>query len=201
MPSDLLEVMQEVYQRGQPYVAKAYRLPYANNEQAGLRYFDIALEPVREGGEEVTGLLLFAVDVTGQEEARQRTHELAIETRRLDTRLRVLTETVPQITFTVDAKGNYEYVSPQWYYFTGQPPTADLNAMWPLLIHPDDRLRVLYQTDAARNAGIGWSYEYRLRRHDGQYRWVLSRALPELHAPIRPFSGTAPLPKFMTSVN
>jgi PAS domain-containing protein len=68
----------------------------------------------------------------------------------------------------------------------GQPPTADLNAIWPLLIHPDDRLRVLYQSEAARTAGTGWSYEYRLRRHDGQYRWLLSRALPELHAPAKP---------------
>jgi PAS domain S-box-containing protein len=55
--------------------------------------------------------------------------------------------------------------------------------MWPLLVHPEDRLRVLYQSEAARKAGIGWSYEYRLRRHDGQYRWMLSRAVPELHAP------------------
>ncbi|UOG74658.1 PAS domain-containing sensor histidine kinase [Hymenobacter tibetensis] len=188
LPDDLLNVMQEVYQRGRPYVAKAYRLPFpgTESEPPRMRYYDIALEPVREGGGPVSGLLLFAVDVTEQEEVRQRTHELAIETRRLDTRLRVLTETVPQITFSVDSSGNYEYVSPQWYYFTGQPPTADLNAMWPLLIHPDDRLRVLYQTDAARTAGNGWSYEYRLRRHDGQYRWVLSRALPEFQAPDKP---------------
>lgn len=186
IPADLLDVMQQVYQRGQPYIAKAYCLPLAaddNGTPAPQRYYDVALEPVREGGGPVTGLLLFAMDVTGQEEARQRTHELAIETRRLDTRLRVLTETVPQITFTVDAAGTYEYVSPQWYYFTGQPTTADLNIIWPLLIHPDDRLRVLYQTEAARSAGVGWNYEYRLRRHDGQYRWMLSRALPELHAP------------------
>ncbi|MBO0356825.1 PAS domain-containing sensor histidine kinase [Hymenobacter sp. BT186] len=188
IPADLLEVMQQVYQRGQPYVAKAYCLPIttAPDTPATQRYYDVALEPVREGGGPVSGLLLFAMDVTGQEEARQRTHELAIETRRLDTRLRVLTETVPQITFTVDAEGTYEYVSPQWYYFTGQPPMTDLNAIWPLLIHPDDRLRVLYQTEAARSAGVGWSYEYRLRRHDGQYRWMLSRALPELHAPDKP---------------
>jgi len=185
IPPDLLEVMQEVYRRGQPYIAKAYHMPLvaANEAPSQARYYDIALEPVREGGGPVSGLLLFAMDVTAQEEARQRTHELSIETRRLDTRLRVLTETVPQITFTVDAAGKYEYVSPQWHYYTGQPPTADLNAIWPLLIHPDDRLRVLYQSEAARAAGTGWNYEYRLRRHDGQYRWMLSRALPELHAP------------------
>jgi PAS domain S-box-containing protein len=181
LPADLREVMQQVYRSGRPYVVKAYRLLAAAG--GDLRYFDVALEPVRDDDGAVHGLLLFAVEVTAQEEARQRAHELAIETRRLDTRLRVLTETVPQITFTEDAVGHIEYVSPQWYYFTGQPPTADLNTIWPLLIHPDDRLRVLYQAETARAAGKGWSYEYRLRRHDGQYRWLLSRALPELHAP------------------
>ncbi|HEX8350392.1 MAG TPA: PAS domain-containing sensor histidine kinase [Hymenobacter sp.] len=189
LPADLLDVMQRVYQSGRPYVAKGYCLPLADPDggPSTPRYFDLALEPLLgEEGEE-RGLLVFAVDVTAQEEARQRAHELALETRRLDARLRVLTETAPQITFTINAAGGFEYVSPQWYFFTGQPPTADLNAIWPLLIHPDDRLRVLYQSEAARNAGTGWSYEYRLRRHDGQYRWLLSRALPELHtAPDKP---------------
>ncbi|ALW86877.1 hypothetical protein AUC43_18415 [Hymenobacter sedentarius] len=187
VPPDLVEVMQQVYRSGRPFVARAYGLP-SSTADAGtvLRYYDLTLEPVSEDDQTASGLLLFAVDVTEQEQARQRAHELAIETRRLDTRLRVLTETVPQITFTVDAAGHFEYVSPQWYYFTGQPVTADLNAIWPLLIHPDDRLRVLYQSETARTAGTGWSYEYRLRRHDGQYRWVLSRGLPELHAPGQP---------------
>lgn len=188
LATDLLEVMQQVFSSGRPYVAKAYPLAHTDAESgvSTPRYFDLALEPLHDEDENPQGLLLFAVDVTGQEEARQRAHELSLETRRLDARLRVLTETAPQITFTVDTAGQYEYVSPQWYYFTGQPPTADLNAIWPLLIHPDDRLRVLYQADAARAAGVGWSFEYRLRRHDGQYRWVLSRALPELHAPDKP---------------
>ncbi|OON70533.1 PAS domain-containing sensor histidine kinase [Hymenobacter sp. CRA2] len=181
-PADLLDVMQQVYRTGKAYVAKACQL---QTGAAGPIYCDVALEPVLDDNR-ISGLLLFAVDVTVQEQARQRTHELAIETRRLDARLRVLTETAPQITFTVDGAGRYEYVSPQWYLFTGQPPTCDLNAIWPLLIHPDDRLRVLYQSEAARKAGVGWSYEYRLRRYDGHYRWMLSRALPELHAPGQP---------------
>jgi PAS domain S-box-containing protein len=186
LAADLLDVMQRVYASGRPFVAKAYCLALPGPSSPD-RYYDLTLEPFRETDNAITGLLLFAVDVTAQEEARQQAHKLAVETRRLDTRLRVLTETVPQITFTLDAKGHYEYVSPQWYYFTGQPPTAAVDAIWPLLIHPDDRLRVLYQSEAARAAGTGWSYEYRLRRHDGQYRWLLSRALPEqLHAPGEP---------------
>ncbi|KUG07750.1 PAS domain-containing sensor histidine kinase [Solirubrum puertoriconensis] len=186
---ELVEVMQQVYQAGTQFVAKAYGLKHALSEAAEdevPRYFDIALEPLKDEHDAVQGLLVFVLDVTQQALAQQRAHELARETRRLDARLRVLTETAPQIIFTVDAEGRFEYVSPQWYYFTGQPTTADLNLIWPLLIHPDDRLRVMYQSESARKAGVGWSYEYRLRRHDGQYRWMLSRALPELHVPDKP---------------
>ncbi|WP_162303481.1 PAS domain-containing sensor histidine kinase [Hymenobacter sediminis] len=190
LTTDLLEVMKQVYEAGRPFVAKAYPLllPISEEEEKIRHYFDLTLEPLQDDDDQPLGLLVFAVDVTAQEEARQRAHELSLETRRLDARLRVLTETAPQITFSLNADGRFEYVSPQWYYFTGQPPTADLNAIWPLLIHPDDRLRVLYQSDTARTMGVGWNYEYRLRRHDGQYRWMLSRALPELHAPDKPVS-------------
>ncbi|MET4107645.1 PAS domain-containing sensor histidine kinase [Hymenobacter sp. UYP22] len=72
-------------------------------------------------------------------------------------------------------------MSPQWHTFTGQPTTCDITAVWPLLLHPDDRLRVLHQMDVARAAGAGWSYECRLRRYDGQFRWMLNRAVPESH--------------------
>ena len=132
VPPDLVTVMQQVYQSGHPFVAKAYGLPSATapGAVAGLRYYDLTLEPVLEHDGGVSALLLFAVDVTAQEQARRHAHELAIETRRLDARLRVLTETVPLITFTVDAAGRPAYVSPQWYYFTGQPPTAGSPEGW-----------------------------------------------------------------------
>ena len=185
LPESLPGVLAQVYASGQPYTAKACTcspLPGSTS----CRYFDLAAEPYRDEAGQIMGLLLLALDVSEQETTRQRAHELALTTRHLDARLRVLTETAPLITFTLDAAGRCTYASPQWYRFTGQPPTADLTAIWPLLVHPDDRLRVLYQTDAARQAGAGWNHEYRLRRFDGQYRWVLSRALPEVHPPDPP---------------
>jgi PAS domain S-box-containing protein len=183
---DLLTVMHEVYASGRTFVAKAYRLllPAADGT-VPVRYFDVTLRALPDAQELVRGLLVFAVDVTLQEEARQRATELAVETRRQDARLRVLTETVPQITYTLGLEGTVQYVSPQWYHFTGQPPNADVAQMWPVLIHPDDRLRVQAQQEAARASGSGWNYEYRLRRYDGQYRWMLSRAVPELELPGR----------------
>jgi PAS domain S-box-containing protein len=186
LPTALLDVLPQVFATGEPYVAKACLCTPQPAEKADCRYFDLALEPYHDEQGTLAGLLLLAIDVSEQEATRQQAHDLSLVTRHLDARLRVLTETAPLITYTLDAQGRYTYASPQWYRFTGQPPTADLTAIWPLLIHPDDRLRVLYEAETARRTGTGWNYEYRLRRFDGQYRWVLSRALPEVHLPDPP---------------
>jgi PAS domain S-box-containing protein len=186
LPTALLDVLPQVFATGEPYVAKACLCTPQPAEKEDCRYFDLALEPYRDEHGQLAGLLLLAIDVSEQEATRQQAHDLSLVTRHLDARLRVLTETAPLITYTLDAQGRYTYASPQWYRFTGQPPTADLTAIWPLLIHPDDRLRVLYEAETARRTGTGWNYEYRLRRFDGQYRWVLSRALPEVHLPDPP---------------
>jgi len=185
LPQSLALILPQVYANGMPYVAKACVCAPQPGEQA-TQCFDFALDPYHDEHGNLSGLLLLAVDVSEQEHARQQAHELATKTRQLDARLRVLTETAPLITYTMDAQGRYTYASPQWYRFTGQNPVADLAAVWPLLIHPDDRLRVLYEAENARRLGTGWNYEYRLRRFDGEYRWMLSRALPEVHPPDSP---------------
>ena len=185
LPASLLEVLPQVYAAGRPYLAKACACAPLPGS-ATSRCFDLSLEPYQDEDGQPAGLLLLAVDVSEQEAARQQAHNLAIKTRQLDARLRVLTDTAPLITYTLDEQGRCVYASPQWYRFTGQPLAADLTAIWPLLIHPDDRLRVLYASEEARRTGTGWSYEYRLRRYDGQFRWMLSRALPEVHAPDPP---------------
>ncbi|RZK46663.1 MAG: PAS domain S-box protein [Hymenobacter sp.] len=185
LPASLLEVLPQVYTTGQPYLAKACACAPVSGSNAE-HCFDLSLQPYPAEADHPGGLLLLAVDVSEPEATRRRAHELALQTRHLDARLRVLTETAPLITFTLNHEGRITYASPQWYRFTGQPPTADLTAIWPLLVHPDDRLRVLYEAQNARQTGTGWSFEYRLRRYDGHFRWVLSRALPEVHPPDSP---------------
>lgn len=179
LPSVLLDVLPRIFSAGEHYLAKALAC-------GSQHCYDLSVQPYHDEQGQIAGLLLLAVDVSEQEASRQRAHELLLATRHLDARLRVLTETAPLITYTTDATGKVIYVSPQWYRFTGQPPTADLTAIWPLLIHPEDRLRVLYEAEAGRRAGAGWNFEYRLRRYDGMYRWMLSRSLPEVHPPDAP---------------
>lgn len=188
LPAALLELLPQVYASQVPYVAKAcVCLPQPGAApDAPPHCFDFSLDPYYREDGELGGVLMLAVDVSEQQQTRQQAHELLLKTRQLDARLRVLTETAPLISYTLDAQGHYTYASPQWYRFTGQPPTVDVAAVWPLLIHPEDRLRVHYEVEQARRQGTGWNYEYRLRRYDGQYRWMLSRALPEVHPPEPP---------------
>ncbi|RZK45663.1 MAG: PAS domain-containing protein, partial [Hymenobacter sp.] len=186
LPDSLVAVAQQVFAAGEPYVAKACVFEAAVGTERVTHCFDFSLDLYHDDQGQVSGLLLLAVDVSAQEAARQQAHELTLTTRHLDARLRVLTDTAPLITFTLDVDGRCTYASPQWFRFTGQPATADVTAIWPLLVHPDDRLRVLYEAEAARRAGTGWNFEYRLRRYDGQYRWMLSRTLPEVHPPEPP---------------
>jgi PAS domain S-box-containing protein len=187
LPQALLELLPQVMASQAAHVAKACVCAPAKGAPAGASgYFDFAIDPYYDEQGSLSGLLLLAIDVSEQEHTRQRAHELSVKTRQLDARLRVLTETAPLITYTLDAQGNYTYASPQWYRFTGQPPAVDIAAVWPLLIHPDDRLRVLFEVENARRLGVAWNYEYRLRRYDGEYRWMLSRAQPEVHPPEPP---------------
>lgn len=179
LPTFVLDMLPRIFTAGAAYTVKACAC-------GGAQYYDLSVQPYQDAEGALAGLLVLAVDVSEQEMSRQRAHELALATRHLDARLRLLTETAPLITYSTDENGTVTYVSPQWYRFTGQPPTADLTAIWPLLIHPDDRLRILYEAETGRRAGTGWNFTYRLRRYDGVYRWMLSRALPEVHPPDAP---------------
>jgi PAS domain S-box-containing protein len=172
-------LLDEVYRTGRTHIS--HEAPFDLRTEAGERrhYLDVTYQPLRSGDGHVSGLLTFAVDVTTQVLARQQTEVLQAALRQQDARLRAMTETLPQTTFIAGPQGALEYISPQWFAYTGQAPDLDVNEVWTSYIHPDDLPRV--QEQLARNQAqeIPWRYEFRLRRRDGQYRWHLSRGVPE----------------------
>jgi signal transduction histidine kinase len=50
--------------------------------------------------------------------------------------------------------------------------------MWQKALHPDDEQRIHDETNRTAATGDPYNVEYRLRRHDGQYRWHVARAVP-----------------------
>lgn len=91
---------------------------------------------------------------------------------------RLLNEAIPQIIWTADADGIVDYWNRQWFDYTGTTSGNATGTSAGSIVH-DDELEMTRQSWAgAQTSGEPFSIEYRLRRHDGIYRWHLGRALP-----------------------
>lgn len=110
------------------------------------------------------------------EVARREAVEVA--RRASEERFRLLTESVPQLVWTCRADGWCDYLSRQWVEYTGVPEADHLGAAWVAVVHPDDRDRLAARWAEAVATGGDFDVEFRVRRHDGAYRWFKTRARP-----------------------
>jgi PAS domain S-box-containing protein len=99
--------------------------------------------------------------------------------RQSEERYRALVMATFQIVWRTDSNGEGT-VNPSWHAFTGQNQFQARGSGWLEAIHPDDRERcqVLW-TEAFRTQTILES-EYRVRRHDGEFRDMYARGVPVL---------------------
>jgi PAS domain S-box-containing protein len=95
-----------------------------------------------------------------------------------EARVRALAETAPSIIWTAAPDGTITFHNRQWLEYTGIPSEAN-ERRWPFLVlHPDDRDRCVAAWHQALDTGKPYEIEVRNRRHDGEYRWFLTRATP-----------------------
>jgi PAS domain S-box-containing protein len=92
---------------------------------------------------------------------------------------------MPQLIWVTRADGYHYYYNKQWYDYTGLTYEETEGDGWNYVFHPDDRERAWNQWRHSLATGEPYEIEYRCRRYDGAYRWVLGRALP-----LRDESGT-----------
>lgn len=72
----------------------------------------------------------------------------------------------------------YDFVNKPWLDFTGRSLEQELGNGWTEGIHPEDRERWRAVYTECFDARRDFSIDYRLRRHDGEYRWVLDNGRP-----------------------
>ncbi|WP_035562532.1 PAS domain-containing protein [Hymenobacter sp. IS2118] len=182
-----IKLLDSVYQSGKNFEGRAMPMDVRDGDGQTLRrvYLDFSYVPLRDGQGRITGILTFGVDVTQQVLARQETEVLQGQVRAADTQLRRQAEVLPIITFSTDATGATTYMSPQWYAFTGQKPGGpweEVDAEWADRLHPDDRESAKFEIQQSINFARLGRVEVRLRGANGQYRWFLTEAVPELNA-------------------
>ena len=87
-----------------------------------------------------------------------------------------LAEAVPEVVWVAMANGELDYFNPRWTEYTGL--SGDESGQWQSLIHPDDLASTLAAWKHALDDSQSVQFEHRIRRHDGEYRWFLTRAVP-----------------------
>jgi PAS domain S-box-containing protein len=99
--------------------------------------------------------------------------------RQSEERFRSLVVATSQIVWTTDADGEVEDI-PSWRVFTGQSAADVRGAGWTAALHPDDAPKALAAWREAVARRSSYDTEYRIRRHDGSYRYFAVRGVPVL---------------------
>jgi PAS domain S-box-containing protein len=82
------------------------------------------------------------------------------------------------ISSTTDPSGRCTYLDKGWRGFTGQDPAEALGYGWLDVLHPDDRSKTTKRLRSVLDAREPFRLEFRVRRVDGAYRWVLAVGAP-----------------------
>jgi PAS domain S-box-containing protein len=119
---------------------------------------------------------------------RARAKHAETQLRESEERFRLLANTAPVMIWTAGIDRKCSYVNKTWLDFTGRPLEAELGDEWAGGLHPDDSSRSLQTYTEAFNRRESFELQYRLRRHDGEYRWVLDKGVPRFN-PDGAFAG------------
>jgi diguanylate cyclase (GGDEF)-like protein/PAS domain S-box-containing protein len=97
--------------------------------------------------------------------------------RESDESFRLLAESMPQIAWVCEPDGSCTYMNRRWVDDTGLPIEHSYGHGWLDVIHPEDHQGCLASWQRSLDTGIPYEDEFRVRRANGSYRWMLSRGL------------------------
>ena len=97
-----------------------------------------------------------------------------------DREFRDLTDSAPMLVWMADVDRRRTFVNAGWLAFTGRQMADEIGGGWLAAVHPLDRARCEAALAEAYERAQPFEIEYRLRRHDGSFRWILDIGAPHL---------------------
>jgi PAS domain S-box-containing protein len=142
--------------------------------QTGTRIvYEINGEPVmhEETNEFLGGIVIFK-DIT------EYTNKIAAQIEENEKQFEYIANFMPVMVWTTTPDGLHDWFSQRWYDFTGLTVEQSIGEGWRLPFHPDDMVLTAKNWFHSLKTGDEYNTEYRCQRYDGEWRWMLGRALP-----------------------
>ena len=102
--------------------------------------------------------------------------------RESEERFRLIANTAPVMIWVSGADKQITYLNQTWLDYTGRPLEDVLGRQRAQVLHPDDAERSREVYDNAFEQREAFQLEHRIRRHDGEYRWVVTAGVPRYDA-------------------
>ncbi|KAK8058777.1 ethylene receptor [Apiospora phragmitis] len=156
---------------GKPFSSMRVGMRHPRKEKKIV--FDVLGEIIKDT---TTGEMLAAVitcrDVTSMAQEITDIKQLDEE------RFALICNTMPQMVWSTNAEGMHDFFNSRWYDYTGLNPDTSLGLGWKNPFHPDDMPLTTRKWKHSLATGDPYVTEYRCRSKDGEWRWMLGRALP-----------------------
>ncbi|HEY6645007.1 response regulator [Povalibacter sp.] len=189
-PDDFVDY-QNVFQRavesaagGEDRIQHRYRVLVNGNVQ----HIQMHARILRGRNGKVSGILGVDWEVTREEEALREIERQAAQLREAQARFQRAVSGTQDVLFEIDTRTAHCWVSPRFFAMTGylQGELESTLAALHGLVHPDDLPRLQQMTQDHFNRHEPFDIEYRLRRKNGHYIWLRSRATAQRDATGEP---------------
>jgi PAS domain S-box-containing protein len=161
----------EVVLSGETLSFKDKRLALKRRGEPEDVWMNLDYSPVKDETGTVAGVLAIVVETTAWVMA-ERAH------RESESRFRTLADNIAQFAWMADAEGSFFWFNKRWFDYTGTTLEEVKGTGWRKVHHPDHVDRVIEKIGRCFEKGEVWEDTFPLCRHDGTYRWFLSRAMP-----------------------